>query len=124
MIRQRNAELEHRNPVQYKGANAGDYSADYLVGGRVIVELKAAPECQTAGAAKLLINGKPPALEQGCLSTRSRQSRIQARKEHERNDDPAGAKQAVKHYRKSSDNLPPQRKLPRAPAHYRDQRRK
>jgi GxxExxY protein len=53
-LRGRNAELEHRIPVQYKGAGVGDYSADLWVAERVLVELKVAPEYQTADEAQLL----------------------------------------------------------------------
>ncbi len=53
-LRGRNAELEHRIPVRYKNERVGDYAVDLLVENHVLVELKVAPEYQTADEAQLL----------------------------------------------------------------------
>ena len=66
-LRGRNAELEHRIPVQYKGEGVGDYSADLLVESRVLVELKVAPEYQTADESQLLNELKATGLKVGLL---------------------------------------------------------
>ncbi len=66
-LRGRNAELEHRMTVQYKGAGVGDYSADLWVAGRVLVELKVAPEYQTADEAQLLNELKATGARVGLL---------------------------------------------------------
>jgi GxxExxY protein len=48
------AELEHPIQVYYKGVVVGDYAADLVVDGRVIVELKVAPEYCPSHEAQLL----------------------------------------------------------------------
>jgi GxxExxY protein len=48
------AEMEHAIQVYYKGVVVGDYAADLFVDGRVIVELKVAPEYCPAHEAQLL----------------------------------------------------------------------
>ena len=48
------AELEYRLPVHYKGVSVGEYFADLLVGGEVLVELKVAASYQRADEAQLL----------------------------------------------------------------------
>ncbi len=67
VLRKRNAGLEHRIPVQYKGAVVGDYVADLLVEGSVLVELKVAPEYQIADEAQLLNQLKATRLKIGLL---------------------------------------------------------
>jgi len=66
-LRGRNAGLEHRIPVQYKGEGVGEYAADLLVENRVLVELKVAPEYQTADEAQLLNELKATGLKVGLL---------------------------------------------------------
>jgi GxxExxY protein len=66
-LRGRNAELEHRIPVQYKGVGVGDYSADLWVAERVLVELKVASEYQTADEAQLLNELKATGAKVGLL---------------------------------------------------------
>ncbi len=66
-LRGRNAALEHRIPVQYKGVGVGDYSADLWVAERVLVELKVAPEYQTADEAQLLNELKATGAKVGLL---------------------------------------------------------
>lgn len=46
-------ELEHPITVRYKEIIVGEYQADLLVGGKVIVELKVAPTYSPSGEAKL-----------------------------------------------------------------------
>jgi GxxExxY protein len=48
------AELEHPISVRYKGAVVGDYAADLLVEGKVIVELKVSVEYCDSDEAQLL----------------------------------------------------------------------
>jgi GxxExxY protein len=66
-LRGQNAELEHRISVQYKGVGVGDYAADLLVAKRVLVELKIAPEYQTADEAQLLNELKATGIKVGLL---------------------------------------------------------
>ena len=65
--RGRNVKLEHRIPVQYKSQSVGEYAADLLVEERVLVELKVAPEYQTADEAQLLNELKATGLKVGLL---------------------------------------------------------
>ncbi|MGD0815896.1 MAG: GxxExxY protein [Verrucomicrobiota bacterium] len=65
--RGRNAELEHRIPVQYKGEGVGEYAADLLVENRVLVELKVASDYQKADEAQLLNELKATSLKVGLL---------------------------------------------------------
>jgi GxxExxY protein len=48
------AQLEHPIKVLYKGAVVGEYAADLFVEGRVMVELKVAPEYCKSDEAQLL----------------------------------------------------------------------
>ena len=48
------AELEHPIKVQYKGVVVGEYAADLLVAGQVVVELKVAPDYCSSDEAQLL----------------------------------------------------------------------
>jgi GxxExxY protein len=66
-LRGRKAELEHRILVRYKDERVGDYAADLLVKNLVLVELKVAPEYQTADEAQLLNELKAPGLKVGLL---------------------------------------------------------
>jgi GxxExxY protein len=66
-LRGRNAGLEERIPVQYKGESVGDYAADLLVENRVLVELKVAPEYQTSDEAQLLNELKATGIKVGLL---------------------------------------------------------
>jgi len=66
-LRGRKAELEHRIPVRYKDERVGDYAADLLVENLVLVELKVAPEYQTADEAQLLNELKATGLKVGLL---------------------------------------------------------
>jgi GxxExxY protein len=47
-------ELEYAIAVSYKGAIVGDYAADLFVLGKVMVELKVAPEYQSSDEAQLI----------------------------------------------------------------------
>jgi GxxExxY protein len=55
-LRQRglSAELEHPIKVLYKGVVVGDYAADLFVEGKVMVELKVAPEYCPSDEAQLI----------------------------------------------------------------------
>src|SRR5215218_3453872 len=66
-LRNRKAELEHQLKVHYKSILVGDYVADLLVDGRVLVELKIAPEYQTADEAQLLNELKASGIRIGML---------------------------------------------------------
>ena len=66
-LRGRKAELEHRILVRYKDERVGDYAADLLVKNLVLVELKVAPEYQTADEAQLLNELKATGLKVGLL---------------------------------------------------------
>ena len=65
--RGRTAELEHRVSVQYKGVCVGEYAADLLVEGTILVELKVAPEYQSADEAQLLNELKATGIRVGLL---------------------------------------------------------
>ncbi len=60
-------ELEHAIKVKYKGAIVGDYAADLLVNGKVIVELKVAAEYNPKDEAQLLNQLKATEMEVGLL---------------------------------------------------------
>lgn len=66
-LRGQNADLEHRIPVQYKGAGVGDYCADLWVAERVLVELKVSPEYQSSDEAQLLNELKATGVKVGLL---------------------------------------------------------
>ena len=60
-------QLEYPIPVNYKGVNVGDYNADLLVEGRVVVELKVAPNYNAADEAQLLNELKATGMKVGLL---------------------------------------------------------
>jgi GxxExxY protein len=53
-LRGHQADVEARMPVYYKGELVGDYSADILVNGRIILELKALSDFTSQHEAQLL----------------------------------------------------------------------
>jgi GxxExxY protein len=61
------AEIETRIQVHYKGAVVGDYDADVLVDGCVIVEIKVAPQYDKRDEAQLLNELKATGLKVGML---------------------------------------------------------
>jgi GxxExxY protein len=61
------AEIEKRIQVHYKGAVVGDYDADVLVDGCVIVEIKVAPQYDKRDEAQLLNQLKATGLKVGML---------------------------------------------------------
>jgi GxxExxY protein len=61
------AEIEERIQVHYKGAVVGDYDADVLVDGCVIVEIKVAPQYDKRDEAQLLNELKATGLKVGML---------------------------------------------------------
>ena len=61
------AEIEKRIQVHYKGAVVGDYDADVLVDGCVIVEIKVAPQYNKRDEAQLLNELKATGLKVGML---------------------------------------------------------
>src|SRR5438552_6649045 len=61
------AEIEKRIQVHYKGAVVGDYDADVLVDGCVIVEIKVAPQYDRRDEAQLLNEVKATGLKVGML---------------------------------------------------------
>jgi GxxExxY protein len=61
------AEIEVEIQVHYKGIEVGYYKADILVCGRVLVELKAAPEYCSADEAQLLNELKATGIKVGLL---------------------------------------------------------
>lgn len=61
------AEIEKRIQVLYKGVVVGDYDADLLVNGRVVVEIKVAPEYDKRDEAQLLNELKATGLKVGLL---------------------------------------------------------
>ena len=65
--RKHSAELEHAIKVKYKEVIVGDYMADILVDGKVIVELKIAAEYNPKDEAQLLNLLKATELEVGLL---------------------------------------------------------
>jgi GxxExxY protein len=66
-LRNRKAELEHQLKVHYKSVLVGDYVADLLVDGNVLVELETAPEYQTSDEAQLLNELKASGIRVGML---------------------------------------------------------
>jgi GxxExxY protein len=60
-------ELESHITVLYKGINVGDYIADLLVDGKVIVELKVASDYNSADEAQLLNELKATGIKVGLL---------------------------------------------------------
>jgi GxxExxY protein len=61
------AEIEKRIQVHYKDAVVGDYDADVLVDGCVIVEIKVAPQYDRRDEAQLLNELKDTGLKVGML---------------------------------------------------------
>ena len=61
------AKREHPLKVNYKGHNVGDYFADLIVSGSVLVELKVAPEYSKKDEAQLLNELKATSLRVGIL---------------------------------------------------------
>ena len=61
------AELEHPIKVRYRGVIVGDYSADLLVEGSVVVELKVAVQYNKADEAQLINELKATGMEVGLL---------------------------------------------------------
>ena len=61
------AEIEHRITVLYKGINVGDYAADLLVEGKVVVELKVSAEYNSQDEAQLLNELKATTTKVGLL---------------------------------------------------------
>ena len=60
-------QLEYPITVNYKGVNVGDYNADLLVEGKVVVELKVAPNYNSADEAQLLNELKATGMKVGLL---------------------------------------------------------
>jgi GxxExxY protein len=63
----RNAEIEKRIQVQYKGAIVGDYDADLIVDNCVAVEMKVCPQYDKRDEAQLLNELKVTSLKVGLL---------------------------------------------------------
>ena len=61
------AEIEKRIQIRYKGIVVGDYDADVLVDGCVVVEIKVAPQYDKRDAAQLLNELKATGLKVGLL---------------------------------------------------------
>ena len=61
------AEIEKRMQVRYKGIVVGDYDADVLVDGCVVVEIKVAPQYDKRDEAQLLNELKATGLKVGLL---------------------------------------------------------
>jgi len=61
------AESERRVQVQYKGAIVGDYDADLIVNGCVIVEIRIAPQFDTRDEAQLLNELRATGIRVGLL---------------------------------------------------------
>ena len=61
------AEVEKRIQVLYKGVVVGDYDADLLVDGCVVVEIKVAPEYDKRDEAQLLNELKATGIKVGLL---------------------------------------------------------
>ena len=61
------AEIEKRIQVRYKGIVVGDYDADVLVDGCVVVEIKVAPQYDKRDEAQLLNELKATSLKVGML---------------------------------------------------------
>jgi GxxExxY protein len=63
----RRAELEYDIPVTYKNVLVGNYAADLLVDGVVIVEIKVAPDYNAADEAQLINELKATGIKVGLL---------------------------------------------------------
>jgi len=61
------AEIEKRVQVQYKGVVVGDYDADLIVDGCVVVEIKVAPQYDKRDEAQLLNELKATGIKVGML---------------------------------------------------------
>ena len=61
------AEIEKRIQIRYKGIVVGDYDADVLVDGCVVVEIKVAPQYDKRDEAQLLNELKATGLKIGLL---------------------------------------------------------
>jgi GxxExxY protein len=61
------AEIEKRIQVQYKGVVVGDYDADLIIDGRVVVEIKVAPQYDKRDEAQLLNELRATGLKVGML---------------------------------------------------------
>jgi GxxExxY protein len=61
------AEIEKRIQIRYKGIVVGDYDADVLVDGWVVVEIKVAPQYDKRDEAQLLNELKATGLKVGLL---------------------------------------------------------
>jgi GxxExxY protein len=61
------AEIEKRIQVQYKGAVVGEYDADLIVDGCVVVEIKVAPQYDNRDEAQLLNELKAMGIKVGML---------------------------------------------------------
>jgi GxxExxY protein len=61
------AELEPKIQVQFKGVIVGDYAADLLVAGKILVELKTDPEYQPLHEAQLLNEFRGTGIKLGYL---------------------------------------------------------
>jgi GxxExxY protein len=61
------AEIEKRIQIHYKGSVVGDYDADVLVDGCVVVEIKVAPQYDKRDEAQLLNELKATGLKVGML---------------------------------------------------------
>ena len=60
-------EIEHRINVLYKGINVGDYAADLLVDGKVVVELKVSVDYNPLDEAQLLNELRATGMKVGLL---------------------------------------------------------
>jgi len=65
--RGRSAELEHSITVKFKGAVVGEYAADLLVDGKVLVELKVAERYNSKDEPQLLNELKATGVKVGLL---------------------------------------------------------
>ena len=66
------AEIERRTQVKYKGVIVGDYDADLIVSGSVVVEIKVNPQYDKRDEAQLLNELKATGLKVGLLVNFSR----------------------------------------------------
>src|SRR5712671_6479344 len=66
------AEIERRIQVKYKGVIVGDYDADLIVAGSVVVEIKVNPQYDKRDEAQLLNELKATGLKVGLLVNFSR----------------------------------------------------
>ena len=72
-LRGLSAEIEAEIVVRYKGQVVGDYRADILVNGCVLVELKVAPALDSRDEAQLLNELKATGIKVGLLINFGRQ---------------------------------------------------